>query len=58
MGVIPLLFFFFSNLPNPSDRTMALGFTQLLTEIRAEPGGKERQARKAHDLIAIYEPIV
>jgi hypothetical protein len=49
----------FFNLPNPSNRTMALGSTQPLTEMstRDLPGGKERPARKA-DVTAICEPIV
>jgi hypothetical protein len=44
---------------NPSSRTMALGSTQLLTEmsIRNLPGGKGRPARKI-DLTAICDPIV
>jgi hypothetical protein len=47
-------------LPNPSSRTMALGSTQLLTEMstRNLPGGKGRPARKADNLAAICEPIV
>jgi hypothetical protein len=51
---------FFSNLPNPSSRTMALGSTQPLTEMstRNLPGGKGRPARKADNLTAICEPIV
>jgi hypothetical protein len=42
-----------------SDRTMALGSTQLLTEMstRNPPGGKRRPALKA-DLTVICEPIV
>jgi hypothetical protein len=50
----------FSNLPNPSSRTMALRSTQPLTEMstRNLPGGKERPARKADNLTAICEPIV
>jgi hypothetical protein len=50
---------FFFNLPNPSTRTMALGFTQPLTEMSTKdiPGGKALPARKAN-LIAICEPIV
>jgi hypothetical protein len=48
---------FFSNLPNPSSCTKALGFTQHLTEIstRNLPGGKVRLVRKA-DLTTIGEP--
>jgi hypothetical protein len=39
---------------------MALGSTQPLTEMstRNLPEGKERPARKADNLTAIYEPIV
>jgi hypothetical protein len=50
----------FFNLPNPSSRKMALGSIQLLTEMRTRNilGGKGRPARKAHNLTAIYEPIV
>jgi hypothetical protein len=48
------------NLPNSSSRTMALGSTQILTELstRNFPGGKKRPARRADNLAAIYEPIV
>jgi hypothetical protein len=49
------------NLPNSSRCTMALQFTQLLTEVglRNIPGGDEaRMARKAADLTAICWPIV
>jgi hypothetical protein len=48
------------NLPNPSSRTMALGWTQPLTEMstRNVPGGKKRPARRADNLAAIYEPNV
>jgi hypothetical protein len=56
----------FSNLPNPSDRTMALGSTQPLTEMstsiikkkKKKPGGKVRQARMADNLAAISSPFV
>jgi hypothetical protein len=50
----------FFNLPNPSSLTMALGSTQLLTEIstRNLPGGKKRPAHRADNLAAIYEPNV
>jgi hypothetical protein len=46
--------------PNPSSRTMALGLTQLLTEMstRNLPGGKRRPARKADNFTANYEPIM
>jgi hypothetical protein len=45
---------------NPSNRTMALGSTQPLTEMstRNLPGGKKRPARRADNLTAICEPIV
>jgi hypothetical protein len=48
------------NLPNPSSRTVILGFTQPLTEIntRKIPGVKARSARKAGNLSVICEPIV
>jgi hypothetical protein len=41
-------------------RTIALGSTQPLTEMstRNLPGGKERPARRADNLVAIYEPNV
>jgi hypothetical protein len=44
----------------PSSRTMTLGPTQPLTEMRTRnlPGAKERPARKFHNLTAICEPIV
>jgi hypothetical protein len=44
MGPLDFLF----NLPDPSGRTMALGFTQLLTVMKTTklPGGKARQAHK------------
>jgi hypothetical protein len=50
----------FFNLPNPSSRIMALGSTQLVTEMstRNLPGGKKRPARRADNLTAIYVPIV
>jgi hypothetical protein len=48
----------FSNLPNPSGRTMALGSTQPLIEMstrnpKKKPGGKVRPARTADNLAAI-----
>jgi hypothetical protein len=45
---------------NPSNRTVALGSTQPLTEIstRNPSGGKKRQARRADNLTVICEPIV
>jgi hypothetical protein len=50
----------FFNLPSPSSRNMALGSTQPLTEMstRNLPGGEKRQARRADNLAAIYEPNV
>jgi hypothetical protein len=50
----------FFNLPNPSSRTMALEWTQPLTEIstRNIPVCKGRPARKGNNLTAICEPIV
>jgi hypothetical protein len=50
----------FFNLPSPSSRTMALGSTQPLTQMRTRnlPGGKKRPARRADNLAAIYEPNV
>jgi hypothetical protein len=45
----------FSNLPNHSGRTMALGSTQLLTEMstRNLPGDIGRPARRADNLAAM-----
>jgi hypothetical protein len=50
----------FFNLPNLPSRTMALGWTQTITEMstRNLPGGKRRQARKVDNHMAICEPIV
>jgi hypothetical protein len=53
----------FSNLPNPSGRTMALGSTQPLTEMstrnrKKKSGGKGRPARRADNLAAICYPFV
>jgi hypothetical protein len=50
---------FFYNLPNPSIRIMAVGFTQPLTEMSASRSflGEARQARKDDTLTAISEPI-
>jgi hypothetical protein len=47
----------FFNLPNTSSRTMALGSTQPLTEMRTKnfPGDKKLPARRADNLAAIYE---
>jgi hypothetical protein len=57
--IIICYWWIFSNLPNPSDRTMALRSTQPLTEMstrnlkKKKPGGKVRQARRADNLAAI-----
>jgi hypothetical protein len=50
----------FFNLPNPSNRAMALGSTQPLAEIstRNLPGGKGRLVRRADNLATICEPNV
>jgi hypothetical protein len=50
----------FFNLHNPSSRTMALGSTQPLIEMRTRnlPGGKKRPERGADNLAAICEPNV
>jgi hypothetical protein len=50
----------FFNLPNPSSRTMALEWTQPLTEMSTNlPGYKGRLARKAdNNLTVICEPTV
>jgi hypothetical protein len=42
----------FSNWPNPSSRTMALLFTQPLTEMSTKkfPGGEKRPARRADNI--------
>jgi hypothetical protein len=58
LRVILYMRWIFSNLPNPSSRTMALGSTQPLTEmvpgiLKKKPGGKVRQARRADNLAAI-----
>jgi hypothetical protein len=49
----------FSNLPNPSSRTMALGSTQPLTEMNARnlPVGKKLPARRADNLAAMSENV-
>jgi hypothetical protein len=54
----PLFFFF--NSPNPSKRTMALGFIQSLAEmsIRNLHWGKGRLENKAENRIATCEPTV
>jgi hypothetical protein len=50
----------FFNLPNPSNRTMALESNQPLLEMstRDLPGGLGWPARKADNLTAICEPTV
>jgi hypothetical protein len=50
----------FFKLPNSSSRIMTLRSTQPLTEMSSRnlPGSKERPARKADNVTAIYEPIV
>jgi hypothetical protein len=50
----------FFNLPNTSSRTMTLGSTQPLTEMstRNLPGGNERPACRADNLVAVCEPNV
>jgi hypothetical protein len=50
----------FFNLPNPSSLTMALGSTQLLTEMgtRNILCGEGQLAHKADNLTTIYELIV
>jgi hypothetical protein len=52
---IPIRSLDFFNWPNPSSRTMALGWTRPLTEMstRNFPGGKGRPARKA-DYLAVF----
>jgi hypothetical protein len=53
------MWWIFFNLPNPSNRTMALGSTQPLTEMstRNLSGVKGLPARKADNLTTICEPI-
>jgi hypothetical protein len=50
----------FTNWSNLSGLAASLGSTQPLTKLSARSvlGGKARQARKVHNLTAIYEPIV
>jgi hypothetical protein len=50
----------FSNLPNTSSRTMALGSIQPLTEMRTRniTGGKNRPVSRADNLAVICEPYV
>jgi hypothetical protein len=59
-GSIPDEVIGFFNWPNSSNRTMAPGSFQSLTEMstRNLPGGKGRPARGADNLTAICEPIV
>jgi hypothetical protein len=59
-GSIPDEVIGFFNWPNPSSRTMALGSTQRLTEMRTRNflGGEGRPPRKADNLAAICETIV
>jgi hypothetical protein len=51
---------FFFNLSNPSSCTMALEFTQPLTEMSTQnlPGGKVQLVHKSDKLTAICEPTV
>jgi hypothetical protein len=53
---------FFFNLLNPISLSMALGFTQPLTQLSTtflcRGGGKARPVRKADNLTALSEPIV
>jgi hypothetical protein len=60
LGSIPDEVIGFLSGPNPSSRTMALGSTQLLTEMstRYLPEDKEWSARDADDLSTICEPLV
>jgi hypothetical protein len=50
----------FFNLRNYTNRIMALGSTQPLTDMstRNLPGSKKRPARRANNLVAIWEPNV
>jgi hypothetical protein len=59
-GQVPMRSLNFFNLPNPSSRNMALGFTQPLTETstRRYFGGEARQERNADNLTAIFKPSV
>jgi hypothetical protein len=60
VGSIPDEVIGFFSWPNPSSRIVALGSTEPLTEMstRNIPWGKNRLARKADNLTAVYEPIV
>jgi hypothetical protein len=57
---VPMRLSIFFNVFNPSCSTVALGFTQSLTEMstRRSFWGKARRARKADNLTAIPEPSV
>jgi hypothetical protein len=57
---VPMRSLIFLNLTKPYSRTMALLFTQPLTEMgtRRYVWGKVRPARKADNITAICEPIV
>jgi hypothetical protein len=58
---VPMMWiFFFFNLPTPSNRTMALGSTQPLTEMSTpnHPDDKGQPAPRAENLTAICKPIV
>jgi hypothetical protein len=57
---VAMRWIFFFNLTNPSSRTLALGSTQLLTELstRNLPRGDGWPVHKAENLIAIGELIV
>jgi hypothetical protein len=59
-GLIPDEVTGFFNSPNPYSRTVAVGSTQPLTEMRTRnlPGGEGRPARQTDNLTAICEPIV
>jgi hypothetical protein len=60
-GLFPDKVIGFFNWPNPSNRTMALGSTQPLTEMSSKnpPGVMGcRPARKVNNFAANYEPIV
>jgi hypothetical protein len=50
----------FFNLPNTSNRTMAMGSTQPVTKMstRNLPGGKKRPARRADNLAAKCVPNI
>jgi hypothetical protein len=56
---VPMRSLDFLNSPNPTDLIIAMGSTQPLTEISTMNilGGKERPARRADNLAAIYELI-